>query len=71
MYKMQNKEPKTLPSGTPDTTHLTLIVQLIFKIILYKYLINKLQKLLQIKLDKQKLQIGLKFIKFSTFYHQN
>ena len=32
--------------------------------ILYKYLINKLQKLLQIRLNEKILEIGFKFIKF-------
>ena len=46
-------------------------ILVIFKIILYKYLINKLKMLLQIRLNKQELQIGFKFIKFLTLYYQN
>ena len=46
-------------------------ILVIFVIILYNYFIYKLQKFLQIRSNKQNLQIGFKFIKSLTLYHQN
>ena len=37
-----------------------IYILVIFKVILYKYLVNKLKKLLQIRLNKKELQINFK-----------